>query len=172
MGFTGAMVRRIFTTLMVLACTAGCASSFPADPDGTLDRVSGGVLRVGVSPSPPWTVLAAEAADPAGIEVDLVEDFAASIGADVEWTPGGEEELMAQLERSELDLVVGGLTASSPWASHAALTYPYTTTTAEDGAEEKRVMACPLGENAFLVELESFLLDHAAAKTARDEASR
>ncbi|MEP7765585.1 transporter substrate-binding domain-containing protein [Sanguibacter sp. 25GB23B1] len=157
------MMGKLLVAFAVL-CTSGCASSFPADPDGTLDRVTDGVLRVGVSPNPPWTVLAGEMADPEGLEVDLVEDFAASIDADIEWTPGGEGDLMDQLERSELDLVVGGLTAKSPWASHAALTYPYTTTTAEDGTEEKRVMAAPLGENAFLVELEAFLLDQEAER--------
>ena len=31
-----------------LALTA-CGTSFPSDPDGTLDRVSGGTLRVGAS---------------------------------------------------------------------------------------------------------------------------
>lgn len=158
MGFTGGVMRKLVPALVVLVCAAGCAAQFPADPDGTLDRVTGGVLRAGISPSPPWTVLAAGTEDPTGAEVDLVEDFAASIDADVVWTPGGEEELMAQLERSELDLVVGGLTATSPWTSHAALTYPYTTTTGPDGTQEKRVMAAPLGENAFLVALESFLL--------------
>jgi ABC-type amino acid transport substrate-binding protein len=161
-GFTDEMVKKLVPALALLILASGCASQFPADPDGTLDRTTAGVLRVGVSPNPPWTVLSAENAEPTGLEVDLVEDFAESIDADVVWTPGGEEDLMGQLERSELDLVVGGLTASSPWASHAALTYPYATTTGDDGAREKRVMAAPLGENAFLVELESFLLDQKA----------
>ena len=66
-----------------LAVAAGC-SRFPADPDGTLDRVQGGVLRVGVSPHPPWTVVR-EGADPAGVEPDLVRRFAERLQARVEW---------------------------------------------------------------------------------------
>lgn len=139
----------------------GCSGGFPADPDGTLEQVRGGELRVGVSPAPPWTVLPAPDtpdAEPSGTEVDLVTAFADHLGAEVTWILGGEEELIGQLERSELDIVVGGLTAQSPWQGKAALTYPYGTTTGPEGKPEKRVMAAPLGENAFLVELESFLL--------------
>jgi polar amino acid transport system substrate-binding protein len=148
------------TVAFTLALT-GCSGGFPADPDGTLEQVRGGELRVGVSPAPPWTVLPppdTPDAEPSGSEVDLVTAFADHLGADVTWVVGGEEDLIGQLERSELDLVVGGLTAQSPWQGKAALTYPYGTTTGPEGKPEKRVMAAPLGENAFLVELESFLL--------------
>ncbi len=146
---------------MLVLALAGCSATIPNDPDGTLDRVSGGgILRVGVSPSPPWTDLPdGPDGEPAGTEVELVEEFARTIDAEVQWAPGGEEELIGQLERGELDLVIGGLTARSPWAEKAALTYRYTETTGPDGAKELHVMAAPMGENAFLVELEGFLLE-------------
>lgn len=144
----------------VLLAVTGCSATIPSDPDGTLDRVTDGTLRVGVSPNPPWTDLpGGPDADPEGSEVDLVEGFAASIGADVEWVPGGEEDLIGRLERGELDLVIGGLTARSPWSEKAALTYRYTETTGPEGEKELHVMAAPMGENAFLVELERFLLE-------------
>ena len=119
--------------------TAGC--TFPADPDGTLERVEGGTLRAGVSPSP--RMLA---------EVALIERFAGRLRARVDWTRDGEEHLVKRLEAGKLDVVVGGLTKSSPWKQHAALTRPY------DG---RHVMAAPLGENAWLVRLERFLLEEA-----------
>lgn len=154
---TGALT---LTVALAVAAT-GCSRAFPADPDGTLEQVRSAELRVGVSSAPPWTVLPppdAPDAEPSGTEVDLVTAFADHLGADVTWVVGGEEELIGQLERAELDLVVGGLTAESPWQGKAALTYPYGTTTGPEGKPEKRVMAAPLGENAFLVELERFLL--------------
>lgn len=151
------MTRTFAATVAVGLLLGGCSASIPADPDGTLDRVRGGVVRAGASMNPPWTEV--EAGTPGGLEVELVEDFAASIDAEVEWTVAGEEDLVAEMERGGLDVLVGGLTAASPWADKVALTYPYLTTTGPDGAKEPRVMAVPAGENALLTELERFLLD-------------
>ena len=108
--------------------------------------------------NPPWTVLDGDA-PPAGLEAELVTAFADGLDAEVMWTTGNEESLVGALERGELDLVVGGLTAASPWADQAALTTAYTTVTGPEGEPEGHVMAVPLGENGFQVELESFLLE-------------
>ena len=148
----------LVTGLLVAGLAAGCSATIPTDPDGTLERVRGGVLRAGVSPNPPWTIVSGEDAPPTGTEAVLVEEFARSLGAEVEWTVGGEEALVGELERGQLDLVVGGLTARSPWSQKAALTYRYTETVGPEGEKELHVMAAPMGENAFLVELEHFLL--------------
>lgn len=212
--------------LAVLALLpAGCG--IPRDPEGTLERVRGGTLRAGITASAPWTTL--EEGRPGGVEVELVERFAGELGARVEWVDGSEADLMAALEMRELDLVVGGLTADTPWQAKAAITRSYATTrvvvavpssqpvpediaglrvAVEDGTEEagiledktdaiavrvpdvtdvrgsavaieewrladldlrdtgvhlsrsKHVMATPMGENAFLVRLERFLIAH------------
>lgn len=143
---------------LVLA-VAACGVTVPTDPEGTLDRVRGGQLRVGVTPNDPWTTLpAGPDGPPAGIEVDLVEGFAEHLGAAVEWEIGSEEELIGDLEDGRLEIVVGGLTARSPWSSQAALTRPFVTVPGERGEEENHVMATRTGENAFLVELERFLI--------------
>jgi polar amino acid transport system substrate-binding protein len=141
----------------VLALT-GCGISIPADPEGTLERVSGGELRVGISHQPPWTDITGSEA-PSGVEVDLVDEFAESIDAEIAWTPGGEEQLMLQLQEKQLDMIVGGFTNSSPWTTHAALTRPYVETKGLDGSTEKHVMATAMGENEFMTTLEKFLLD-------------
>ncbi|WP_199424935.1 transporter substrate-binding domain-containing protein [Actinotalea solisilvae] len=154
------MIARVVAGLGILTLLAGCGVTIPTDPEDTLEDVRGGVLRVGVSTDPPWTEEAPDpgGSGPAGIEPQLVRDFAASLGAEVEWTRGGEADLVDQLHRDELDLVVGGLTTTSPWAAHATLTYPYAEATGPEGATELHVMAVQTGENAFLVELERFLL--------------
>jgi polar amino acid transport system substrate-binding protein len=144
--------RLLATVLFVAACSV----QIPQDPDGTLDRVRGDVLRVGVSHNPPWTSV--DGNEPSGIEPELVREFAKTIDADVEWTIGGEETLVHQLEEGRLDLVIGGFTAKSPWVEHVALTRPYTTAPSASGEPEKYVMAVAKGENAFLVALERFLL--------------
>jgi polar amino acid transport system substrate-binding protein len=204
---------------------AGCG--IPRDPESTLDRVRGGTLRAGITASEPWTTL--EGGRPGGVEVELVERFATELGARVEWVDGSEADLIGALEVRELDLVVGGLTADTPWQAKAAITRSYATTRvvvavptsqpppddiaglrvaveagtdaagiledktdavpvrvpdvtqvkgsavaidewllddldlADTGvhlSKAKHVMATPLGENAFLVRLERFLIGH------------
>jgi ABC-type amino acid transport substrate-binding protein len=139
----------------VATLLAGCGLTIPSDPDGTLDRVRGGELRVGVSVNPPWT---GAGAGRSGTEVDLVREFAERVDAEIAWTEGGEEALAGAMERGELDLIIGGLTAESPWADKVALTAPYTSWTDDQGKTHDQVMAVPMGENAFLFELESFLV--------------
>jgi polar amino acid transport system substrate-binding protein len=115
-------------TLLLLVITlllTGCAGTdgFPRDPEGTLDRVRGGVLKAGVTEEDPWVKL--EGAEPTGVEVTLVERFAESIGARVEWVDGSEAELARALRFRELDLAVGGFDTKTPWTAEAAFTRPY-----------------------------------------------
>jgi ABC-type amino acid transport substrate-binding protein len=120
--------------------------------------VTGGELRVGVAESAPWTETEGSG-DPTGSEVDLVEEFADNLDADVDWSEGGEADLVYRLERGELDLVIGGFTDTTPWTSKAAMTQPYAESTNPEGKTAKHVMLTPMGENAFLVRLERFLLE-------------
>jgi polar amino acid transport system substrate-binding protein len=218
-------MKMLLAVVLAALLLAGCG--IPRDPESTLDRVRGGTLRVGITESEPWTRL--ETGQPGGVEVELVQRFAAELGARVEWAAGSEADLIAALEVRELDLVVGGLTADTPWQTKAAITRSYATTRVvvavpasqpvpddiaglrvavelgtdaagilEDKTDAipvrvpdvtqvkgsavavdewlldnldlrdtgvhlrkaKHVMATPLGENAFLVRLERFLIAH------------
>ena len=141
------------TALLLVLLAGGC--TVPTDPDGTLDRARGGIMRVGMTEAVPW----AEETDGqrSGVEVDLVERFAETLGARIEWSDGSEEELFEELHEGRLDLVIGGITAKSPWMEKGAFTRPYATVVSERGAKEKHVMATKLGENDFLTELDFFL---------------
>ncbi|UWF77791.1 MULTISPECIES: hypothetical protein [Microbacterium] len=99
--------------LVLSAALAGCGLSIPTDPDGTLDRVRGGELRVGASPEK--GLLEIDDGTPTGSLAELVTGFAESIDAEVEWTPGSEETLVGMLEHGELDLVVGAFTDQTPY---------------------------------------------------------
>ena len=153
----GATSGLVVALLLVLS---GCGLTIPTDPEGTLDRVrSDGVLHAGAAPNPGWVETAGPAQDPAGREVELVEDFADSLGAEVEWTVATEEYLVTLLEAGDLDVAVGGFTDQNPWVTKAALTRPY----AEEevaGTTEKHVMMTRFGENALLAELETWLDEH------------
>jgi polar amino acid transport system substrate-binding protein len=214
------------TVIALVAAVALSGCEIPQDPDGTLDRVTGGTMRVGVTETDPWVTL--EGGEPSGgVEVELVRRFARDLDARVEWVDGSEEELVNAAKEGSLDLVIAGLTSKSRWKKDVAFTRPYAeskvvigapeadaarddfdgeTVAAERGSEEeallenrtdalvqpvdslagtrgpvaaheyvlddldlvpsevelskeKHVMALPLGENAWMVRLERFLLD-------------
>lgn len=111
----------ILMMLLVTAC------GLPRDTANTLADVRDGVLRVGVTENPPWVTVPDEG-PPSGAEVKLVAQLAAELGAEVEWYPGSESELMAALKDRVLDVVIGGLDAKAPWTKEASLTRPYVTT--------------------------------------------
>lgn len=153
---TRAMVIRIAgaVTAGVLAVSlAGCGMSVPTDPDGTLDAVVGGELRVGVSPDP--GLVEDDDDSPSGPLVDLTTEFAETLDTRAVWTVGSEESLVGMLESGELDLLIGGFTDQTPWVDRAGVTRGYSTIEGGDG--RSIVLLVPLGENAFLTELETFL---------------
>lgn len=240
----GSCCRRALRPALALvalgAALAGC--QFPADPEGTLDRVSGGTLRVGVIENPPWVELH-PGREPSGVEPELVRRFAETIDAEIEWVEGTEDELASAMGGFQLDLIVGGLTRDFPYPDDVTMTRPYVDTEIEIGLppgdelpdalggvevyversseaaallreeeddaipvpydslsevdglallhtyeideigygrsdhilrDDEHAMAAPLGENAFLVELESFLLDRGeeAEDLLHEEVSR
>ena len=117
---------------------AVCACQWPRDAEGTLARVTGGTMRVGVTPADPWVRLGDPR--PTGVEVRVVEQLATELDADVEWVPGSESELMAALHVRALDLVIGGLDSAAPWSTEASLTRHYLIT--------REVVAVPSGATA------------------------
>ena len=121
-----------------LAClTIGLASigcGVPRDPEKTLEQVTGGVVRVGITGSDPWTAL--EGPEPTGVEVELVKQFAATVDARIEWVEGSESDVFEALEVREIDLAIGGFTSESPWAGKVAFTHPYITVPAVVGVPQ------------------------------------
>lgn len=139
---------------LIGAISTGCGLRIPTDPDGTFDRATGGELRVGASPD--GDRVRVDGDDVSGPLPELVEEFAASIDADIDWTVGSEESLVTAIEEGGLDLAVGGMTDQTPWADRVAVTRGYPDL---PGLESDRpvVILAPLGENRLLSELETFL---------------
>ncbi|ROR65319.1 amino acid ABC transporter substrate-binding protein (PAAT family) [Agrococcus jenensis] len=159
-GRMGRFLRSTGAIALAVTVLTGCAT-VPADPDGTLERVQGGVLRVGVTENAPWVELS-DGGDPSGTEPALILEFAERLDAEVEWTPGSEATLAEALEAGELDLVIGGFVEDTPWTEFGASTRPYVEAGTAEG-NDKHVMLAPLGENAFLVALETFLDEQAVS---------
>lgn len=152
----GRTARRLL--LGVVACLAAlslaaCGVQVPSDPDGTLDRVSGGELRVGAVEEP--GLVETEGPSPEGPLPELVRGFADTIDARVTWRVGSEETLVTALQDGELDLVIGGFTDQTPWIERAGLTRGYRDIEHAEG--RSLVLLVPMGENAFLSALERYL---------------
>jgi polar amino acid transport system substrate-binding protein len=123
---------RALTLVMLLAALAAAGCQYPRDPDGTLNRVEGGVMRVGVTEADPWVAL--EGNRPVGgAEVELARRFARDLGARIEWVQGSEEELVDAAKEGQVDLILGGLTSKSRWKKDVAFTRPYVETRAGVG---------------------------------------
>jgi len=137
---------------LVGACLLATGCGLPKDASGTVERVRGGVLRVGVIHNPPFVIDTGTAVR--GVEGTLADAIAQDLGARIEFRRGPEHVLMRALHTRELDLVIGGLDAKVPWVKEAALTRPYYTD------EKAHVLAVPPGENAWLVKVERVLRQH------------
>lgn len=149
----GAAAAAVLTATALLV--SACGVTVPSDPDGTLDAVVGDTIEVGVSPDPGLADTRGD--EPRGPLVDLVEGFASSLDARIQWTVASEETLVGDLETGDLDLAIGGFTDQTPWADRAGVTRGYTSIDGSDG--RTLVFLVPLGENAFLSDLEAFLDD-------------
>ena len=153
-------MRRLLAIMMLMlgaTVLAGCGVSIPADPEGTLDRVSGGVLRAGASPSDGLVDVDVRTDTVSGPLADVVDGFARSRGARVEWTVASEEELVDALEKGRLDLAVGGITDATPWSDRVSVTRGFPGIPGADGRSV--VLLLPMGENALQSALEAYLDD-------------
>ena len=113
---------------LALAALVLTGCRIPQDTDGTTDRIRrDGVLRAGISESDPFVVLE-PGKPPAGAEVRLLERFARTLGARVEWIEGSEEEHVDALREGSIDVMAAGLTSKSRWKKEVAFTRPYLTT--------------------------------------------
>jgi polar amino acid transport system substrate-binding protein len=148
-----------------LALMAGC--DLPRDSAGTLKRArAGGELRVGVVDNPPWVRVAGER--PGGIEPALLQRWAESERVKLRWVPGDLDGHVRALERNEIDLLIAGFTAETPYKSRLGLTQAYLSNRDRIAAlDEKakkrlakgsRVMAAAPGESALLLSLDRYLL--------------
>lgn len=147
--------------LAVALSTTGCGLQIPADPEGTLDRVSGGVLRAGASPSDGLVAVDAAGAV-SGPLPDIVSGFAADRDAEVVWTVGSEEDLVVALEEGRLDLAVGGFTTDTPWSDRVSVTRGIPGAVIAGASAGDSVIVLPLGENALQSALETFVDERAA----------
>ncbi len=140
---------------------AGC-DQLPRDSAGALKRIqSTHEVRVGVTEHEPWVRWEGDRAT--GLEPELMEQWAQTLGARVTWRRDALAELVKALHRREIDVLAAGLEETTPHAPEVALTQPYLEAPDREGKKTPRAIAVTQGENALLFSLDRFL-------TQRDEA--
>jgi hypothetical protein len=155
--------------LILLVAQIGCGV-VPRDSAGTLERVRGGELRVGVAPYDPWVRLDGERVG--GLEPELLEAWARQLGAGVTWRRGPEAELIQALHHRELDVVAAGLASDTPYAAQIAVSRPYLVTEDRYGSTKKHVLAVMPGESALLLSLDRFLASPEAVRLLAERRAR
>lgn len=144
---TGAIACMLGVSVIISGC------GIPRDPEQSLEAARGAELSAGAVHNPPW-VSVEDGERPSGPEVDLIEEYAERIGAQVAWSTGSESGLVGRLHDRQLDVVIGGFDEHTVWDHHAAVTRPYEVL--EEGPG--RVVLIELGENALLHDLESHFI--------------
>lgn len=132
--------------LLILLTRCG---PFPRDPEDSLHQITNGKLSVGYTVHRPFVFT--ENGVVSGLEAELVEGFAAEMGATVQWEEAPEAVLAEKLKKQQLDIAIGGFTTESHYKKELGFTRPYMQT------DKKYVFAVAPGENALLLRLEKFL---------------
>jgi polar amino acid transport system substrate-binding protein len=145
--------RRLVACSVIASALLIAACDFPRDPEGTLDRVEGGTMRVGVIEDDPWVVLGE--GQPHGVEPELLRRFAEQIDAEIEWVEGTEAELAEAIRGFQLDVIAGGLTRAWPYVREVGLTRPYVDTEIEIGVPPGTELPDDLGGVEVWVEANS-----------------
>jgi ABC-type amino acid transport substrate-binding protein len=150
--------------LLVTASVLGLGGcDLPKDPEGTSQRVSGKVLRAGVSDNPPW--IRFDGPEPRGVEADLIRGLASQAGARVAWRRGAEGALLQDLKDYRLDIVAGGITSDNPWTKQLGAARPYAAL-----GKKKYLVVAPPGENRWLLTIDRYDHEHAAELQAKARA--
>jgi polar amino acid transport system substrate-binding protein len=104
--------------------TAGAGIGAPAP--GRLDRIlERGELRVGLSGNQPPLNMKNKSGEIIGLEVDLLEALAQSMGLESRLVPMPFADLLPALEGGSVDLVISGMTITPERNARAAFVGPY-----------------------------------------------
>lgn len=142
---------RLAVGALALLLASGCG--IPRDPEGTLQRVTGGTMRVGIAEHEPWVLVDESGHPEGGVEVALVEEFAATLDADIEWVAASTAEIAAALHTRSLDLGIAGFASTSPFQKEATFTHPYLTTFTTIGIPPGRRTGSDLSGEEVVVEM-------------------
>lgn len=115
-------MKSLLRSLFILAALAGCAALLRAD--GLTEIQKRGVLRVGVSEFAPWTFVN-RGGQLEGFEIDNGRELASDLGVKVEFKTYALDELLAAVDRGEIDVIAAGLAITPARALKVEFSNPY-----------------------------------------------
>ncbi|CAA9266271.1 MAG: hypothetical protein AVDCRST_MAG42-3211 [uncultured Chthoniobacterales bacterium] len=152
----------IFAAVLLIA---GC-DRLPRDSAGALKKIeSERQVRVGVAEHEPWVRWEGDRAT--GLEPELIEQWAQTLGARIVWRRDSVAELVKALHRREIDVLAAGLEETTPYAPEVAASQPYLEAPDREGKKTPRVIAATQGESALLFSLDRFLGQQDEAKLSQ-----
>jgi polar amino acid transport system substrate-binding protein len=111
----------LLTAITLLACVSPVAAGTP-----TMDRINeSGVLRVGVTGGQPPFNMKTKSGEIIGMEIDLARALASSMGVKVEFVQKDFAQLLAAVEKGDIDIALSGMTMTSERNRRVAFAGPY-----------------------------------------------
>ena len=116
----------ILSALVLVALLGAPAATEAADNSPVLSRiVESGTFRVGMSGNQPPFSVVSKSGEMIGYEVDLANILADAMGVEVEFVKKPFGELLAALEKGEVDAIMSGMTMTPQRNLKAAFVGPY-----------------------------------------------
>ena len=128
--------------ILALGILSAC-TRFPADTEGTLDKVTNGELRVGL----------VHTVEGAPTLLSFVEQLSARTDSRIALISGSAEPMLMKLEAGELDLVLGQFDRNSPWQQRITFSQPISMTE-QKGVGHELKAAIRNGEHAWSMEVD------------------
>jgi polar amino acid transport system substrate-binding protein len=121
------MKRLVLAVSLLLALAlAGCNTMTPTSNSPTIDRISkSGVLRVGMSGNQPPLNMTDRTGKTIGLEVDLAQALADSMGVELTVVTKPFWELLGAVQSGDVDVVFSGLTMTPERNTRVAFAGPY-----------------------------------------------
>ena len=129
-------------SILALALLCGC-TRFPADTEGTLERVTNGELRVAL----------VHAGDGAPELLSFARRLSERTSSHIQLITGSTEPMLMKLEAGELDLVLGQFDRSSPWRQRITFSQPISVNRSKSVGHELKA-AIRNGEHAWAMEVD------------------
>jgi ABC-type amino acid transport substrate-binding protein len=121
-----ASAKLAFVSVLLVALTLLASVSPAVAETPTMDRINeSGVLRVGVTGGQPPFNMKTKSGEIIGMEIDLARALAASMGVKVEFVTKDFANLIAAVEKGEVDIALSGLTMTSERNRKVAFAGPY-----------------------------------------------